>query len=192
MTRAQSGFTLVETLVALVIAGLVSYLVFNTLQISSDSSRRLSNHIGQYHELKRAQDWFRLSVGNVIAQQNFQPHFQGQPTAFTAYSSYSITRSYNSLIPVTWRIESSEGQHTLYLNEGTESEGIIVYQWQNDDAAPEFVYLNANLEVVREWSSESAYYALPHAVALTSDDATTFMLVRIWAEKTPPIDLGGF
>ena len=190
MMKRQTGFTLVETLVALVITGLVSYLVFNTLQMASSSSQRLANHVSNYHALKRTKEWFRLSVEGILAQKNFQPHFEGGLQSFTAYSNYTILSELPSFTRVTWSIQGNQDVAILSFTEGETGESVEVFSWPQSADSLKFQYIDRNMEVHDQWSRNEALFAVPEAIVISSEQSDVFSIVRIWGEKSLPIDLG--
>ena len=189
MMKNAKGFTLVETLVALVITGLVSYLVFSTLQMATSSSQRLNDHMSNYYALKRAKDWFRLSVEGILVQNNYQPHFEGNSLSFQAYSSYSITRALPALTRITWSIRQVNETTVLSFTEGQAGETIDVYSWPQGNGPLKFQYIDQNMRLHDEWSRNESLFAAPEAIVITAQNPDILTVVRIWGEKTLPLDL---
>lgn len=147
-TRAQSGFTLMEMLVTLVLISFATMLMFQMLGSYRIASERVRGQAGNIDRNALFQSWFRDSVHGLYAAPKL--HFVGDPAHFSATTLNPLYAPEGSPTPIEWSLRENEAgvAEIVYAEEGREhwhlplqggGEVEFAYfdaQWRETDAWP--------------------------------------------------------
>jgi len=169
MNRPAFGFTLLETLVALVITALASVLLMQGLSQALMLRERVIEHTQFQREdiLRRA--WFTDSVNALIADlQRIDRHrFEGGPEGFRALTLAALQEPPGVPVPIGWSLEQEADIFHLYYQQ-PDRDRQRVWSWRADTAR--FSYFDPQLGWGPEWPPKSGDAApLPQAIALTTE-----------------------
>jgi len=82
--REQSGFTLVEVLVTLVLLGMVAAILFGSLKQVIEARTRLRPYLDQSEQTTMVAGWFRQTVQGLMADYDTGPRrFAATPKDFS-------------------------------------------------------------------------------------------------------------
>ncbi len=167
----QTGFTLIEVLVVMIIVAMVSSVLFEALERAYRLQERFGAELFKVQQEQMAADWYRQSV------QGLQPDysdgsniFQGNDHEFSGLSSNPRSDAYGAPTPITWRIRDNRQNGTtelLYMEEKRETP---VLTWRGNQAR--FVYFDEKLVPNDSWPPPLGLTTqLPKQIQLMVKDA---------------------
>ena len=164
-----SGFTLLETLVALVITALASVLIVQGLAQALMLRDRVLEHTQYQREDALRRGWFGDTVSTLVADlpRIEQHRFVGTAEGFRGLTLAALQELPGLPTVVEWRLER-EGDDVWHLYyRQSESAAQRSWSWRAEQA--EFAYFDPTLGWHAEWPpAGSAAPALPAAVSLTT------------------------
>ncbi|NDY96324.1 PulJ/GspJ family protein [Wenzhouxiangella limi] len=200
-SRVQLGFTLLETLVALIIASLVSVLLMQGLTQALLLRDRVLDHVQFQREARLRYAWFDDTVSALIADLGrVERHrFTGGPNGFSGLSLAPLTDWPGKPSMVHWQLESEGDLFHLYYQEGAP---IIASEWQRAWSwyaqSAEFAYYDPQAGWQSQWPPEGGHGlamipALPAIIAFTTQwrgqPVTWAASVRGRRNPRPDLDL---
>ena len=178
------GFTLLETLVVLVIVGLSSTLIYQTSGFFFQIYSRIGSHIGEDSRAELAHNWLQESIMHL------SPNYRKPSGGFNGTPSILQFESLSGLeslagVPVEqhWEIVSTGiGSKLVYLSS-------IGNEWvvkEDEQIQYEFRYQDTSGAWLMEWSEKNSD-GLPRMIMLGSaSDDTTALYFSINADWNPP------
>lgn len=169
MNRPAYGFTLLETLVALVITALASVLLMQGLSQALMLRERVIEHTQFQREdiLRRA--WFTDSVNALIADlPRIDRHrFEGSAEGFRGLTLAALQEPPGVPVSIGWSLEQETDIFHLYYQQ-PDRDRQRAWSWRADSAR--FSYFDPQQGWVPEWPPEGGGGApLPQAIALTTE-----------------------
>lgn len=149
-TPSQQGFTLLEMLVVLVLATMITAVLLQglqqVLQLQSHFGRELFNtQQGQMYT-----EWFRQSVNGLMPDYDDGAHkFKGAEREFSGMTIAPLTTAHEALLPFTWRLRFDSKSGLTQLQYGANDGAPAVLTWPGNSGR--FVYVDANDNPHREW-----------------------------------------
>ncbi len=117
-STAENGFTLVETLVSLVIISLLSTLIFQVIGHFSRTQGKLLTTGQETLETYRAETWFRESVGAATPAISDRDHpLSGDEMRFAFTTINALTEISGKPKVAFWQIEQTGFDETLVYGE---------------------------------------------------------------------------
>lgn len=176
--RCQSGFTLIEVLVTLVLTALITTVIMQGLGYLW----RLQAHYDQLMIDASVQDmrmgWWRQSVRGLLATRKDNPHrFSGQRQRFIGLSTEVPGQASGVPGAVEWRIEE-QGNRAVLRGNGQQ---IIPLP-----RGSYFSYLDSQRKAHPEWSpAEAGKPPLPSAILIMSDGKILWAASPLQPQFTP-------
>jgi prepilin-type N-terminal cleavage/methylation domain-containing protein len=192
--RAEAGFTLLELLVTLVLVGLLTTLLAQTLWMSFDMLQRAREQAADIGRRQMQMEWFRMSV------QAMQPdadggrtRFHGGPRTFTSLTAAAPADAEGAMRRVKWELVLNRANMTteLVATVAPADEPFRVLTWEGDSGT--FEYSDDDGKRYDAWPPPlgARMPQLPRAVALkmgTGSEQTILYAVAHGA-RDAPVDL---
>lgn len=165
------GFTLVETLVVLIIVGMMSTIFFQAF----DRVYRLQSRFGV--ELFNAQqgamsiDWFRQTVQGLLSDYGDGANkFSGSAHEFSGLSTNPLSEEYGSATGIKWEISFDPQTGKTQLAYADAKRKSPIAAWQG--GAARFVFMDDKLEPHETWPPELGVWPqLPKLIRLEAMDS---------------------
>lgn len=138
-TPIPAGFTLLETLVALVITALASVLIIQGVSHTLMLRERVIEHTQYQREDALRRAWFQDTVSTLIADlQRIESHrFQGGPGGFAGLTLAPLQEQAGVPTAVQWYLEREDDiVHLFYRQAGAEPQR--VWSWRSERAGFRF------------------------------------------------------
>jgi len=169
--RHQTGFTLVEVLVVLIIVAMVSGVLFEALERAYRLQDRFGAEIFKVQQGQMALDWYRQTVQGLYPDQaNGQNIFYGKEQEFSGLSSSPLGDEYGTLSPITWKIRNNRTNNTgelIYIQDKQET-SILIWRSKNSH----FVYLDEQQTSHQTWPPPLGKFPqLPSQIQLVAEDS---------------------
>ena len=169
-TPSQSGFTLIEVLVVLIIVAMVSGILFQALERAYRLQNRFGTELFKVQQGQMAADWYRQTVQGLYPDQPDGPNmFRGKAQEFSALSSNPLGDSYGVPTRITWAIRSGLQDGTtdlVYIEDKKETQ---VLSWRASRA--KFVYVDAVQATHDSWPPPLGLFTqLPSQIQLVTSD----------------------
>lgn len=146
----QTGFTLIEVLVVLIIVGMVSGVLFQALERAYRLQERFGMELFSAQQGQMAADWYRQTV------QGLQPDypdgrsiFQGSQLEFSGLTSNPLSDEYGAPTPITWKIRNNRQNGTMELAYLEEKQETTILAWRSKEAR--FIYFDEKLMPHDSW-----------------------------------------
>lgn len=147
--KSKDGFTLLEVLVVITIAGLISTLL---MQGFAYVVHLRSQFLIQLDDLQRGtlqEHWFRSTTAALTPDYNNGKHiFKGDSEQFSGLTLAPLNATTGTPVAFTWRLESKEGFTILSYQDETDNT-IEVMRWLGEEG--EFTYWSATGESSSAW-----------------------------------------
>jgi prepilin-type N-terminal cleavage/methylation domain-containing protein len=131
----QSGFTLVEVLITLVLLGMVAAVAFGSLRQVLDARVRLRPYLDQSEETTLVASWFRQTVQALIADYDDGKHrFAGTATEISGLTASPLIGPPGTPIPFRWALKYDPATDLTVLEykEGPK-ETVPIVSWTGHD-----------------------------------------------------------
>ena len=161
------GFTLLETLVALVITALASVLIMQGLSHVLTLRDRVLEHTEYQREDALRRGWFGDTVGALIADlPRIERHrFEGDAQGFRGLTLASLQELPGVPVIAEWRLEQEGDVFHLYYRQ-EQGEWQRSWSWRAEQAA--FAYFDPDLGWQAQWPVQNAP-PLPAAISFTTE-----------------------
>lgn len=197
-SRTSAGFTLLETIVTLVIVSMIVVVLMQALQQALGLRMRLLRHERETRTAVLEEQWFRDSVASAIADlPDALGSMEGTPAAVALVSAAPLSGP--GMARVRWSLRRVDGGFALDYAEAGGTPMTILPGPMTDAS---FAYLDADGRWLREWKVEPKQEQvspanemapprepdlLPRMVRLqaTTSSGQLFWLVPIAAEPRP-------
>jgi prepilin-type N-terminal cleavage/methylation domain-containing protein len=147
--RLASGFTLVETLVVLVLVSLIATLLTQSLVYVFSLRTRVLEQVDSTRQAALSERWYRQSVNGTVADlAELEREFVGTADGFSAVTLAPVHLDYGVPTRIRWELVSDEDRHALTY-EAEDAEGFTVLSWQG--APGGFRYLGHDGEWHDQW-----------------------------------------
>lgn len=170
-TSNQTGFTLIEVLVVLIIVGMVSGVLFQALERAYRLQERFGMELFSVQQGQMATDWYRQTVQGLYPDYpDGRSIFQGDEREFSGLTSNPLSNEYGAPTPITWRIRNNRQNGTMelvYLEGKQES---IILSWHSNEAR--FIYFDEKQTPHDSWPPPLGLWTqLPKQIQLETKDA---------------------
>lgn len=173
----QTGFTLIEMLVVLLIVAMAGGLVFEGGAQVMGMQARLEGQLSQLRGLSLRADWIRQLVQGL--QPDFQDGaqiFKGSPHGFSGLSTNPLSGDYGGIEPFTLSLEQDRIHGEMTLRYGTKPDAPAILHWQGDRGG--FHYLDDKGEAHEDWPPPLGLWPqLPSAITLEGGGDVTWLIV---------------
>lgn len=146
----QTGFTLIEMLVVLIITAMVSGIIFQALESAYRLQDRFATELFKSEHGEMAKDWYRQSVQGLLTDYpDGKNIFRGKSSEFSGLSSNPLSASYGVPTAITWRIKHDKTKDTdeLVYIEGARKTTLI----HLNGSHAHFVYFDEKLSPNDSW-----------------------------------------
>ena len=167
----QTGFTLIEVLVVLIIVAMVSGILFQALERAYRLQNRFGAELFKVQHGQMAADWYRQTVQGLYPDQpDGRNLFRGQDQEFAGLSTNPLGEEYGAPTPITWKIRNDQLNGTtelVYIEEQRETQ---VLRWRGNQAR--FIYLDEQRSPHQIWPPPLGLFPqLPTQIHLVARDA---------------------
>lgn len=169
-TSKQTGFTLIEVLVVLIITGMVGGVLFQALEHAYRLQDRFGVELFSVQQGQMAADWYRQTIQGLHPDYpDGQSIFHGSNQEFSGLSSNPLSREYGAPTPITWRIRSNRQNGTTQLVYLEEKRETIILSWRGNEAR--FVYFDEKQAPHDSWPPPLGLWTqLPKRIQLVAKD----------------------
>jgi prepilin-type N-terminal cleavage/methylation domain-containing protein len=163
-TRRPDGFTLLEMIVVMMIAGMAVALGFQSLGQWRRAEAAIANAGSATRQNLLTREWLRESLRGLVPVES--PAFSGQRDGLTGMTLSPTLASQGGLTPVQWRLESNSQGTWLTLTEP----GNTLRLPLPGGATARFIYLDKDGKTYEQWPPALGLNdQLPAAVGLSLD-----------------------
>lgn len=196
----EHGFTLLETLVTLVVASLAMMMMFQALAGFNHARERIAALEGVRNNDAVVLDWLRDSFQGVVAieatagvaRQPGDPSagLRGTADGFTALTLAPLLGQVGTPVRVQWHIERSRSGNTLTYQEPGRAPLTLPLR---DASELRFVYLDESGAATPEWPPKTGLQApLPSAIELQLGDGAQMRVVAQAIGTPRPMQLAPY
>lgn len=168
---SQSGFTLIEVLVVLIIVGMTSGVLFQALERAYRLQDRFGVELFNVQQGQMAADWYRQTVQGLHPDYpDGRNVFQGKDREFSGLTGNPLSDGYGAPTPISWKIRSDQqnGTTELVYLEGKQETPILT--WRGNQAR--FIYLDEQQTPHDSWPPPLGLSTqLPKQIQLVVKDA---------------------
>ncbi|MDD2914410.1 MAG: type II secretion system protein [Gallionella sp.] len=126
--HTQTGFTLIEVLVVLIIVGMTSGVLFQALERAYQLQQRFGMELFNMQHVQMATDWYRQTVQGLHPDYpNGQHIFHGDDREFSGLTNNPLSDEYGAPTPFIWKLRDKPQDgitELVYIEE--EREAIVL------------------------------------------------------------------
>lgn len=167
----QTGFTLIEVLVVLIIVGMVSGILFQALERAYRLQERFGTELFNVQQGQMAADWYRQTVQGLHPDYpDGRSIFQGKQREFSGLTSNPLSNEFGAPTPITWKMRNNrhDGVTELVYLEGEQETTILT--WRGNQAR--FIYVDEKQISHDNWPPPLGLSTqLPKQIQLVTQDA---------------------
>jgi prepilin-type N-terminal cleavage/methylation domain-containing protein len=155
-TSRESGFTLLEVLITLVLLAIVAVTVFGSLKQVFEARSRLRPYLDQSEQTALAGSWFRQSVQTLIPDyQDAKDRFSATGTAFSGLTASPLAGPAGTPTPFRWalRYDPASDLTTLEYGESVKK-AMRIATWAGQRGA--FTYFGTDQQWHSAWPPDRA------------------------------------
>ncbi len=167
---SQAGFTLIEVLVVLIMAALVSGILFQSLERAYRLQSRFGAELFKVQQGQMAADWYRQSVQGLYPDQaDGADLFRGKAQDFSGLSSNPLSESYGAPTAISWKIQPGADGDTTELVYTEQKKDTPVLVWKTKQAR--FVYIDTEKAPHDSWPPPLGLFPqLPTQIQIVTTD----------------------
>lgn len=167
----QTGFTLIEVLVVLIIVGMVSGVLFQALERAYRLQERFGMELFNVQQGQMAADWYRQTVQGLHPDYpDGRSIFQGNTREFSGLTSNPLGDEYGAPTPITWKIRNNRQNGTMELVYLEGKQETIILAWHSNEAR--FFYFDEKQTPHDSWPPPLGRSTqLPKQIQLVAQDA---------------------
>ena len=166
----QTGFTLIEVLVVLIIVGMLGGILFQALERAYRLQERFGMELFSVQQGQMAADWYRQTVQGLYPDYpDGQSIFRGNEREFSGLTSNPLSNEYGVPTSIAWKIRNNpqNGAMELVYLEGKQETVILI--WHSNEA--QFIYFDEKQTPHTSWPPPLGQWAqLPKQIQLVSKD----------------------
>jgi prepilin-type N-terminal cleavage/methylation domain-containing protein len=185
----QAGFTVVELLTVLVLIGLLSYVLLTGFERVLDIRLRLSAFLDGVEAPVLVADWFRGTVGGLVADAADGPdRFAGSARRMTGLSLAPLNATAGVPTRITWEIvfdEQTDRNSLRYRN--NDDPAMLIASWPG--GAGGLRYCSPDLVCRDTWPPDPKAAQLPLLIELDAVKGSDLwpILAAPLADRNPPL-----
>ena len=187
----QTGFTLVEVLVTLVLLSMVAAIVFGSLGQVLEARSRLRPYLDKSEETALVASWFRQTVQALIADYDTgKNRFAASANAFSGLTASPLLGPAGTPTAFTWALNYDPASDLTFLEYREKpSNTVEIARWSGKDAV--FSYYGQDQEWRRVWpptdlDTTTTVMQLPQLVRLGGLPSELFPTV-VAAPRAAPV-----
>jgi general secretion pathway protein J len=181
--RKQSGFTLIEALVTLVLLSMVAAILFGSLRQVIEARTRLKPHLDQSQQTALVAGWFRQTVQGLMADYDTGLHrFTATPTDFSGLTVSPLVGLPGTPTAFHWSLRyDSTNDLTILEYDEPRAEAMQVVNWAGHDGS--FSYYGQDQQWHGRWAppekpeESQTIPQLPRLIRLDGPSLDRFPLV---------------
>jgi len=135
--QSQSGFTLVEVLVTLVILAMVAAVAFGSLGQVFEARARLRPYLDESAQTTFVAEWFRKTVQALMADHEDGPHrFTGSAIEISGLTGYPLVGPPGTPTSFRWRVKYDAARDVTVLEYQEQgAQPLQIFSWVGHDGA---------------------------------------------------------
>jgi len=193
--KQYSGFTLLETLVVLVLVSLISVLLMQGLGFVMQLRTHFVEQIDDLQQGALQEHWFRSSTSSLFPASKTSPYlFHGKPKVLTGLTMAAINQDIGVPTPFKWALQTEQDRTILYYYPDLIKQPNLKWQvmdWYGHEG--KFQYLSTTGRWFNQWPPDKFEQIpqLPEAILFTAKrrQHTLQWLVNIIGIKEEPIPI---
>lgn len=180
----QSGFTLIEVMVALVVTSLVMTLLMSATYYVLQIRIKLNDEVRSGELIARQQLWFRQTVGSILPAGDTSPNaFSGDEQKITALVSRPLqarSLNYPESIALTLKKTETQGVDLIYKSlEFSDAPEIKIMSWP--DSTARFAFIDELGKEEKAWNSlNQPLLKVPRAISITVENMRDSSQKEVW------------
>ena len=188
MKQRRRGFTLLETIVALLISTLAVAMVFQSLHVFALARDRVAAAGATMDRNRLALAWMRESAESLLATDAIP--FKGERERWSGVSSAALLTRSGVPEAVQWQLSGDGAAAAAYRQNRSNKQLVLPMP----AGRLHFVYVDAEGKAHRQWPPAlGTYPQLPAAIALVSADrAQPLFIAAVLAHHDPLSNQGPF
>lgn len=164
----QSGISLLEVLVVIVLTGLVSTMLLQATTFTLAAFDKNKGYQNRYQRELLSSRWMRDSIEHLVASLDEEFSMNGSNSQLEGYTFASLYKKSGELVHVKWSIERGAERQRLWYKEGN-GKSLLMASWEARDAR--FSYIDSNGTEYSQWpAGENEVGYVPAQVKLDIDD----------------------
>ncbi len=149
-TTSQAGFTLIEVLVVLIMAGTISGLLFQALERAYRLQDRFGVELFDAQQGQMATDWYRQTVQGLRPDYpDGKNLFTGTEQEFSGLTDNALGSQYGAPTPIGWQIRKNLQSGMTELVYLEQDKATPTLSWQTKGAR--FVYIDDQRTLHDTW-----------------------------------------
>ena len=192
MKYPQSGLTLMEMLVVVVMVSMVSALLLQSTMYLFGNFERISSHQARTQADLLPVAWYRDSVAGMVAMRDAELGFAGSAESIAGLTMSPLFDNPGKLTKVTWSLNSTGRQVELLYREGV-GDLLVVRRWPAQTA--KFSFVDAQGERYKSWmATRDDSHVLPARVQLEiqTTEGERRISAAVKLRTNPPLDYRDF
>lgn len=188
LRHQQTGFTLIEVIVVMVLIGLITTLLIQGLSFSMSLRAQGLRLSAEKTEARLREHWFRTLINGAAPDHREGPNlFQGTATKLNGLTLNPLHPGAAPPAPFTLEIENRQNDTLLHYSDGAETHWPL---FRLENTAWTFQYLAPDSTWKDQWPPEPEASQLPQAIRLTTnrEDAAVRWVQSIPQRKDPRPD----
>jgi len=146
----QTGFTLIEMLVVLIIVAMVSSVLFQALERAYRLQERFGTELFKVQQGQMTADWYRQSIQGLYPDYADGSHvFQGKYLEFSGLSTNPLSDNYGSPTPITWKLRRNTQTGTTELLYVEVKRETPILEWGSNQVR--FIYVDEQHNSYESW-----------------------------------------
>lgn len=190
-TAAQTGFTLIEVLVVMILMGLITGVLFQALERAYQINERFGISLASVQQGQMATDWYRQSINGLFPDFADGTHlFQGKPQRLSGLSTNPISTESGAPTPITWELKTRPADNITELIYTEGSLQTQLMSWLGTES--NFIYLDEKGEPHTSWPPPLGLFPqLPAQIQIQSKypTANLTLVSHIMGQTSAPLRL---
>lgn len=167
----QKGLTLLEMLVVLVLVGLITTILVQSVTFVLGSYHKVNSYQQRFQYRAMGLGWYRSSLSNSIATLDSEFAFKGRASSISLYTTAPVFEESGVMVKAEWHVKERDGIAELYYRE---NEGPLFRVYQVEALRALFMYRGQQGGWQESWPAEGLPEGtLPNRIKLSFHESDT-------------------
>lgn len=170
--RRLNGFTLIEVLVVLIVAALISGILFQALERAYRLQAQFGSEIFKVQQGQMAVDWYRQTLQGLYPDRSDGSNvFLGTDLKIIGLSNNPLSDNYGAPTPIEWQIRYNSQKDVTELIYSERNREAAIFSWKSKEGR--FVYFDEKFIAHESWPPALGQYPqLPSQIQLVAVDGS--------------------